>query len=55
MTVGGPGGTSGMVVDNVSTDGHASSLYYSALSTAICTGDAGATGRAVQVTQSGLK
>jgi hypothetical protein len=49
------GGTSGIVVDNVSADGHASSLYYSPLSTAVCTGNASATGCAVQVTQSGLK
>jgi hypothetical protein len=53
-----PGGTSGMVVDNVSTDGHASSLYYSTLSTATCTtptGTSSAGGCAVQRTQSGLK
>jgi hypothetical protein len=30
-------------------------LYYSPLSTAVCTGNASATGCAVQVTQSGLK
>jgi hypothetical protein len=39
-----PGGSSGMVVDNVSTDGHASSLYYSTLSTATSTTPTGASG-----------
>jgi hypothetical protein len=45
-------GTSGIVVDNVSASGHASSLYYSPLTASICTGNASATGCAVQVTQS---
>src|SRR6267154_931670 len=31
-----PGGTSGIVLDSVSASGHASSLYYSPLGTAIC-------------------
>ncbi len=47
-------GTSGIVVDNVSTDGHASSLYYSTLGAASCTGGS-AGGCAVQTTQSGLQ
>jgi hypothetical protein len=50
-----PSGTSGIIVDNVSVSGHASSLYYSPLTASICTGNASATGCAVQVTQSGLK
>ena len=52
------GGTSGIVVDNVSSSGHASSLYYSTLSTATCTSASGTSssgGCAVQRTQSGLK
>src|SRR5439155_21993777 len=52
------GGTSGIVVDNVSTSGHASSLYYSTLSTATCTSAGGTSnsgGCAVQRTQSGLQ
>src|SRR5207245_7624638 len=52
------GGTSGIVVDNVSSEGHASSLYYSTLSTASCTtatGTSSSGGCAVQRTQSGLK
>jgi len=52
------GGTSGIVVDNVSTSGHASSLYYSTLSTATCTSASGTSssgGCAVQRTQSGLQ
>jgi hypothetical protein len=48
------GGTSGIVVDNVSTDGHASSLYYSTLGVSTCTGGS-AGGCAVQRTQSGLQ
>jgi len=48
------GGTSGIVVDNVSTAGHASSLYYSTLGFSTCTGGS-AGGCAVQVIQSGLK
>src|SRR5207249_1234739 len=47
-------GTSGIVVDNVSSEGHASSLYYSTLGVASCTGGSSG-GCAVQVTQSGLK
>jgi hypothetical protein len=49
------GGTSGIVVDNVSVSGHASSLYYSPLTASPCTNGTGNTGCAVQVTQSGLK
>jgi len=52
------GGTSAIVVDNVSTLGHASSLYYSTLAGANCTTATGAsnnTGCAVQRTQSGLQ
>jgi len=48
------GGTSGIVVDNVSTEGHASSLYYSTLGVAPCTGGS-LGGCAAQVTQAGLK
>jgi hypothetical protein len=52
------GGTSGIVVDNVSSSGHASSLYYSTLGAATCTtasGSSSAGGCAVQRTQSGLQ
>ncbi len=53
------GGTSGIVVDNVSADGHASSLYYSTQGAATCTtetgGSSSAGGCAVQRTQSGLQ
>src|SRR5437773_12533854 len=52
------GGTSGMVLNNVSTSGHASSMYYSTLSTATCataSATSSAGGCAVQRTQSGLK
>jgi hypothetical protein len=52
------GGTSGIVVDNVSASGHASSLYYSTLSTATCTTPTGTSatgGCAVQRTHSGLQ
>jgi hypothetical protein len=54
----GSGGTSGIVVDNVSSSGHASSLYYSTLSPATCTtasGTSSSGGCAVQRTQSGLQ
>jgi hypothetical protein len=46
------------VVDNVSSSGHASSLYYSTLSPATCTtasGTSSSGGCAVQRTQSGLQ
>jgi len=50
------GGTSGIVVDNVSSEAQASSLYFSTLGTATCgTPGGGNTGCAVKVTQSGLQ
>ncbi|MGD0497909.1 MAG: hypothetical protein ABSC23_05675 [Bryobacteraceae bacterium] len=48
------GGTSGIVVDNVSALGHASSLYFSTLGVASCTGGS-AGGCAVQRTQGGVQ
>lgn len=53
-----PGGTSGIVVDNVSTSGQASSLYYSNLSGSTTCGTAGGnnvTACAVKRTQAGLQ
>ncbi|MFZ0911224.1 MAG: hypothetical protein WAN24_17270 [Candidatus Acidiferrales bacterium] len=49
-----PGGTSAIVVDNVSSSGHASSVYFGNLSAATCTGGT-ASGCAVQRLQSGVQ
>ena len=50
------GGTSGIVVDNVSSEAQASSLYFSTLGTAPCgTPGGGNTGCAVKLTQAGLQ
>jgi hypothetical protein len=49
-----PGGTSGIVVDNVSSDGHESSVYFGNLGPATCTGGT-ASGCAVQRLQSGVQ
>ncbi|MEQ1885244.1 MAG: hypothetical protein ABL967_09300 [Bryobacteraceae bacterium] len=50
-----PGGSSGIVVDNVSSSGHASSIYYSTGSTATCTDGNNGAGCAVHRTQMGLQ
>ena len=52
-----PGGTSGMIVDNVSSSGQAQSLYFSTLGAATCgtSGGGNVSGCAVKRTQSGLQ
>lgn len=47
-------GTSGIVVDNVSTSAQASSIYFSTQGTQSCTSDGITAGCAVKMTQSGL-
>jgi hypothetical protein len=50
------GGTSGIVVDNISTDGRASSLYFTTLGTPGCSNPTStSTACAVQFTQAGLQ
>jgi hypothetical protein len=50
------GGTSGIVVDNISTDGRASSLYFTTLGTPGCSNPSStSTACAVQFTQAGLQ
>jgi hypothetical protein len=50
-----PGGPSGIVVDNVSTQNQASSIYFSDLGTSTCQAPSSATGYcAVKLTQAGL-
>ena len=48
-------GTSGIVVDNASSDAQASSLYFSTLGTAPCDAGGNATACAVKRTQTGLQ
>jgi hypothetical protein len=47
------GGTSGIVIDNVSSLAQASSIYFSTLATTTC-GDGNSGGCAVKLTQAGL-
>ncbi|MEQ1949607.1 MAG: hypothetical protein ABL995_20615 [Bryobacteraceae bacterium] len=53
-TAASPGGTSGIVVDNVSADGHASSVYFGTGSAAACNSGGSTGGCAVHRTQDNL-